>query len=150
MLPSASLWLGRPGSLHSSPRQAPGAEGNRLWGLRGTLLGGDVHLHVFPGARELPAGRRGTSGTLSRHDRTENRLDLATLRHCQQGVAGSQGLLLCLLWRGVSQSWLFPEMAGLGPVLGRGWVHQGSPQVQRRPARAPVLWELGRLLGWRP
>lgn len=69
MLPSASLWLGRLGSLRSSPRQAAGAEGNRLWGLRGTLLGGDVHLHVFPGARscrladgELLGRYRGTTG----------------------------------------------------------------------------------------
>lgn len=70
---------------------------------------------MFPGPRELPIGRKGTSRTQPQHGRQENRLDFAT-----QAWLVLKGFSSASLWRGISQSWLFSETAGLGPVLGWG------------------------------
>lgn len=101
--------------LLASPHPVPCAEGIKLRGRRGDAAGGRLSLHRFPGPRELPIGRNGTSRTRPQHGRRENKLGFAT-----QAWLVLKGFSSAWLWRGVSQSWLFSEMEALGPVLGWG------------------------------
>lgn len=124
--------------LPASPHPVPCAEGIKLWGRRGEAAGGRLSLHMFPGLRELPIGRNRTSRTRPQHGRRENRLGFAT-----QAWLVLKGFSSAWLWRGVSQSWLFSEMEGLGLFLGWGQeVREGTKLCQTNasshPSRGPA------------
>lgn len=100
----------------------------------GSGASGAAGRGVFPslcsqGVWELPAGRRGTSGKLSLRNGIENKLDFATLEGLQTRRGEFSRPSPAPSVGGVYQRWLLAETTGLGPVLGRRWVHQGSRQL---------------------